>query len=116
MGETRAEKFGRALSNILRPVVIFYSEKQAINYLDILASDVDNYSFRKRKETEPKHEGCFWSLEALERLNPFDPSEMGLFVRECFDQTYNKDRAYNMFQGFTGAIENLRDDVGEDTI
>ncbi len=116
MRETRAEKFGRAIVNVLRPVASFYSVNHAKDYMDILAAEVDKYSFRKRKVTEPVHEGCFWSMESLERIDVFNPVEAGLFVKECFDQTYNKDRALNMFYGFISALENLRDDVVDGTL
>ena len=77
---------------------------------------VSDYSFRKRKEGEPKHEGCEHSLEGLERVWSYDPEESASFVKECFDWTYNKDRAMNMYLGFETAMENLRDDVLECTL
>jgi hypothetical protein len=116
MKETRAAKYGRALVSMVRPVVLFYSPKKAEDYIDILDKEVNKYSFRKRKVTEPVHEGCFWSLGNLERLNSFDPVETALFIRESFDQTYNKDRALNMFYSFMNALENLREDIGDGTL
>ena len=116
MTETRASKYGRALANMLRPTLIFYSRNEALDYVDILAANVSEYSFRKRKVGEPVHEGCRWSLMDIERVDAFDPLEAAFFVRESFDETYNKDRALNMFYSFMDAIENIRDDVIEDTL
>ena len=114
--ETRAEKFGRSLANQTRAVLNSYPRKQALDYVDILMMKVSNYSFKKRKEGEPVHEGCKWSLSNLERTDIYNPEEEALFVKEAFDMTYNKDRARAMFLSFMDAMENLREDVVEDTL
>ena len=116
MKEPRSSKFGRALANITRPTLRNYSKRDALDYIDILTSRVANYSFRKRRVGEPKHEGCRWSLEDLERVDAENPEEMALFIRASFDMTFNKDRARVMFGSFIDAMENLRDDVIEDTL
>ena len=115
-GETRAEKFGRSLANQTRAVLNSYLRKQALDYVDILMMEVSKYSFRKRKESEPAHEGCKWSLEDLERVDIYNPKENALFIKEAFDMTYNKDRAHAMFGAFMDAMENLRGDVVEETL
>ena len=114
--ETRAEKFGRSLANQTRAVLNSYPKKQALDYADILMMEVSNYSFRKRKGGEQRHEGCNWSLINLERVNIYNPKEEALHVKEAFDMTYNKDRAYVMFRSFMDAMENLRDDVVDGTL
>ena len=114
--ETRAEKFGRSLSNQTRAVLNSYPKKQALDYADILMMEASDYSFRKRKEGEPVHEGCKWSLGDLERTDIYNPVEEALHVKEALDMTYNKDRAYAMFRAFMDAMENLRDDVVDETL
>ena len=114
--ETRAEKFGRSLANQTRAVLNSYPKKQALDYADILMMKLSDYSFRKRKEGEPIHEGCRWSLSNLERVDIYNPEENALLIKEVLDMTYNKDRAYAIFLSFMDAMENLRDDVAEDTL
>lgn len=113
--ETRASKYGRALANQIRPILIFYSKRGALDYIDILGKELSRYSFRKRMVGEPKHEGCLWNLKG-ERIDVYDPQEEANFLKECLDQTYNKERARNMFNSLIDALENLRDDVLEGTL
>jgi hypothetical protein len=107
MIETRAEKYGRNLAYMVEGASHKIPSNSREDYFRTISKKVRRYSLRPRKEGEPVHEGCRHSMEGIDAVRTDNPREVAAFVGECFDMTYNKQRATAMKKSFLRAIDQI---------
>lgn len=107
MVETRAEKYGRNLTYFVEAASHKLPSESRKYYFEAIAKEVKRYSLRPRREGEPAHEGCRHSMKGIDTVHTDNPEEIAAFIGECFDMTYNKQRAAAMKKSFLRTINKI---------
>lgn len=93
--------YGRFLADKVNDYVSrVVSSSDVAQWKSVFLLTLEMYSFRKRKETEPSHEGCRYWLEGIENLDYSNPQDHAIFVMADLDQMFQKDRANRVYREF----------------
>ena len=103
--ETRAGKYGRFGSDVLKYVIGTLPVSYREEYLSRFLQEFENYSDMPHKKGTPVNEGCVRELDGLDDLDVPNPEEFARWFKEGQHINYQKNTSRNEREGFLGGLD-----------
>ncbi len=104
--EIRAKRFGEAYGMFLDHVIdTIIPEERRRDYRKRFLSELKTYSFKPRRNGEPRNEGCVFELEGIGELDISNPEHLAKLVKEGLHLMYQKNTSRHAFDGLLDALE-----------
>ena len=95
MKETRAGKYGRLGSIVLKYIVDTLPVSERDDYLSRFCREFEEYSDMPREVGTPKNEGCVMELDGLDDLAVSNPEQLARWFKEGAHLKYQKRTSRN---------------------
>ncbi len=105
MSEPRPYVYGRFLAHWVKLTINSLPPAERLGYRIRFVDELQKFSFKPKKQNEPKHEGCVRELEGISYWDlARNPEQLAKGIKEDMHLTYNKGRDRLMMKGL---LENL---------
>lgn len=103
--ETRAARYGRLYADFIVQIVELLPDQQQ-NYKSNLLKEIERYSFKPRREGQPRNERDACELSKIERIDIRNPKHLARLIKEGAHLMYQKRTSRNYLASFKRFLRN----------